>query len=134
MGPQKTPETYKKASQNHLEETSKKSPFSKPKKGCGKIFGSATKLRLGGDIRRTTTHRKKNKQNPANPPTQSPSRPGAFGPERISIACGNNPLRAWGRCVSENWVEDKFGFIFVSCWVHFAIIFVTILHSVFIYL
>ena len=51
----------------------------------------------------------------------------------ISIACGNNPLRAWGRCVSEKWVEDKFRFIFVSCWVHFAIIFVTMLHSVFIY-
>ncbi len=50
----------------------------------------------------------------------------------ISIACGNNPLRAWGRYVSEKWVEDKFRFIFVS-WVHFAIIFVTMLHSVFIY-
>ena len=34
MGAQKTLETYKKASQNNLEKTSKTCPFSKPKKGC----------------------------------------------------------------------------------------------------
>ena len=46
MGAQKTPETYKKASQNQLEKTCKKSQFSEPKKGCKISRRAATKLRL----------------------------------------------------------------------------------------
>ena len=46
QGVQKTLETYKKASQNQLEKTSKKSEFSRPKKGCKNSRPDATKLRL----------------------------------------------------------------------------------------
>ena len=60
----------------------------------------------------------------------------------ISVACGTNPLWAWGRRVSESLdhastVRSRrvdFRFPFVSFCVHFGIICRSILQSVFIYL
>ena len=80
MGAQRTPETYKKASQNHLGKTCKNWLFSKSEKGCNKKSRGLPLKEETSDERRPTE--RKPHKNQRNLP-RTPSRPGAFGPERI---------------------------------------------------
>ena len=82
MGAQKTPKTYKKASQNQLEKTSKKCPFSEPKNVCKISRGAAIKLRLRRrpptkDDPQKENHTRTNATFLRNPITPGRLRPGA---------------------------------------------------------